>query len=76
MHPLKQLQRLLNPPKSHQGKLIAQTDTSFVIATTKGSLSVNRSTNDATRYQVGDTVLLANGVVVGQRLSQSTVYVL
>lgn len=75
MHPLKQLQKLLDVPKTNQGKVVSSTENTLILATPKGSLSVSRSVGDATRYQVGDTVLLANGVVVGKRQRQPTVYV-
>lgn len=76
MHPLKQLQQLLQPTKNNQGRVIARTETNLVLATPQGSLSVKRSLNDATIYNVGDTVLLANGVVVGKRNREPTIYVL
>lgn len=75
MHPIHQLRKLLKEPSTNQGRVIRSNESSMVIATPKGSLSVTRSIGDATRYQVGDTVLLANGVVVGKRQRQPTVYV-
>lgn len=76
MHPLTQLRKIFNSQKTNQGRVISQTDSTLILATPKGSLSVARSANDGTRYQVGDTVLLANGVVVGRRNRVPTVYVL
>jgi len=75
MHPIQQLRKLLKEPSTNQGRVITSNDLSMVIATPKGSMSVTRSTSDATRYQAGETVLLANGVVVGKRQRQPTVYV-
>lgn len=56
--------------------MIARTATNLVLATPQGSVSVKRSNMDATIYNVGDTVLLANGVVVGKRNREPTVYVI
>ena len=75
MHPLKQLQRLLQPSTTHQGRVISQTENSLFLATSKGSFSVTRSPNDATKYKVGDTVLMANGAVVGRRNREPSIYV-
>lgn len=76
MHPLKHLRNLLEVPKINQGRVIARTATDLVLATPQGSVSVKRSNTDATIYNVGDTVLLANGVVVGKRNREPTVYVI
>jgi len=76
MHPLKQLRNLLEIHKTNQGRIIARTATNLILATPQGSISVKRSNTDATVYNVGDTVLLANGVVVGKRNREPTVYVL
>lgn len=76
MHPLKQLRKLLELPKTNQGRVIARTASNLVLATPQGSVSVKRSNTDATIYNVGDTVLLANGVVVGKRNREPTVYVI
>lgn len=75
MHPIHQLRKMLKEPSTNQGRVIRSNESSMVIATPKGSVSVTRSIGDATRYQAGDTVLLANGVVVGKRQRQPTVYV-
>lgn len=75
MHPIKQLRKLLATPSTNQGKVVSSTENTLILATPKGSLSVSRASGDATRYQAGDTVLLANGVVVGKRQRQPTVYV-
>lgn len=76
MHPIQHLKKLLNTSSTNQGRIISSTATAFVLATPKGSMSVIRSPNDVTVYKTGDTVLLANGVVVGRRLREPTTYVI
>jgi len=75
MHPLKQLRKLLSVPESRQGMIVTQTQSSFIIATALGSQSVPRSAQDLTIYRTGDSVILANGVVIGRRLKPSKVYI-
>lgn len=75
MHPLKKLSKLFGEKKTNQGKVIRTSGQNLIIATPKGSLSVQKNTNDVTSYTEGDTVLLANGVVIGKRLKQPKVYV-
>ena len=75
MHPLKQLRRLIQTRVPNQGKVVG-VDRDLRIATATGLLSVTRSATDATRYRVGDTVLLSNGQVVGKRLANPPTYVL
>jgi len=76
MHPLKQLQKLLNPKSPNHGRVIAMTKETLLIATTKGSQSFPKSIGDVTPYQTGDSVTIVNGQVVGRRRNEPTVYVL
>jgi uncharacterized cupin superfamily protein len=75
MHPLKQLKGLLKETSPGNGKIV-QVGNELRVATTRGTLSIQPSAGDATRYRVGDSVILNNGVVVGRRLNAPTVYVL
>ena len=75
MHPLRRLQHLLAPPVSPNHGTILAIGTDLRIATSSGLLSVPRAVTDATVYRVGDSVVLANGVVVGRRNGTPTVYV-
>jgi hypothetical protein len=65
----------LKEPTTNQGKVVAVSGDSLVLATHKGSLSMKKNANDLTNYRTGDSVILANGVVVGRRLRTPTVYV-
>lgn len=76
MHPLKQLQKLLNPKSPNRGRIISISKESLLIATTKGSQSFPKSIGDVTPYKSGDSVILVNGQVVGRRRNEPTVYVL
>lgn len=76
MHPLKQLQKLLNPRYPNSGRVIQSSNGNVLIATAKGSQSIQKNSGDATIYKAGDTVALVNGQVVGKRVNQPTVYVL
>jgi hypothetical protein len=75
MHPLKQLKRILRDPSPNQGKVMQANGNAVLVATNRGSLSLTKSAGDATQYAVGDSVVLANGVIVGRRNRQSTIYV-
>lgn len=75
MHPLKQLQRLLTPRVSNHGKVIG-IEGDLRVVTTQGVLTIPRRASDATQYRVGDSVILANGQLVGKRLAEPPVYVL
>jgi len=74
MHPLKQLKGLMKETSPGNGKVV-QVGTELRIATTQGMVTVQPSVGDATRYRVGDSVILVNGVVVGRRANSPTVYV-
>jgi hypothetical protein len=74
MHPLKQLQSLLKERTSNQGKVV-KVGNDLRIATSHGMVSVQPNPNDLTRYRVGDSVLLANGAIVGRRMPSTKVYV-
>lgn len=75
-HPLKQLQKLLTPKQTNNGRVIATQNGLLTIATKYGTQSITPTSGDVTRYAVGDTVKLINGQVVGKRVNQPTVYVL
>lgn len=75
MHPLKQLRSLLQATTPNTGKVVKVEDT-LVIATRNGMLSVQQSSQDANHYSVGDTVVLNNGMIVGRRKTNNTVYVI
>lgn len=76
MHPLKQLRSLLQASSSNTGKVIQAGGAALQVFTRDGLLSIAPSSQDATRYRVGDTVVLKNGVIVGRRNAISEVYVL
>lgn len=76
MHPLKQLQKLLNPKSPNTGRIISSSNGNLLIATAKGSQSIPQSSGDATQYKAGDSVVLVNGQVAGKRLNEPSVYVL
>jgi uncharacterized cupin superfamily protein len=75
MHPLKQLRQLMKESSPTQGKVV-KVGNELRIATSQGSLSITPQANDATVYRVGDSVILANGMVVGRRLPTPTTYVI
>lgn len=76
MHPIKQLQKLLNPRSPNSGRVIQSSNGNLLVATQKGSQSIQKNSGDANIYKAGDTVALVNGQVVGKRVNQPTVYVL
>jgi hypothetical protein len=76
VHPLKQLRSLLQSSSSNTGKIIQTGEAALQVFTRDGLLSIAQSSQDATRYRVGDTVVLKNGVIVGRRNAISEVYVL
>lgn len=76
-HPLKQLQKLLQPKSTNNGRVIAtQNGGLLTIATKYGTQSVTTTAGGFTKYAVGGTVKLINGQVVGKRVNQPTTYVL
>ena len=75
MHPLQQLRKILQKSQTNNGRVISASSTEILIATTKGSTRLPRTPGDVTNYQSGDTVILANGQVVGRRLRSPAVYV-
>lgn len=75
MHPLKELRKLVKPISPNSGKVV-KAGTELLIATSKGSLLLNKVPGDATQYNVGDEIILTNGVVVGRRQRNPTIYVL
>lgn len=74
MHPIRRIQNLLIPQAPNHGTILS-IGTDLRVATAQGLLSVPHSASDATRYRVGDSVILSNGVVVGKRNGNPTVYV-
>jgi hypothetical protein len=74
MHPLKQIQSLLKERTANQGKVV-KVGEEIRVTTNYGMVSVQPNPNDLTRYRVGDSVLLANGVIVGRRMPATKVYV-
>lgn len=77
MHPLKQLRKIIQPTPPNTGKVIQSTGTSLQVFTRDGQLSsLTPTARDATRYRVGDTVVLKDGIIVGRRNAISSVYVL
>lgn len=76
MHPLKQLQNLLQKRSPNQGTIVTSSSSEMLVATTLGSLRVLRGTGDTTNYKPGDSVILVNGQVVGRKLRSPTIYVL
>lgn len=76
MHPIKQLQKLLTPKSSNNGRVIATNNDSLTVATSQGSRVLTKTSGDVTNYRVGDSIALVNGQVVGKRSNQPTVYVI
>lgn len=76
MHPLKQLRKLLTDRTPNAAKVVATSGRTVTVATSRGSQTIIKSPGDATRYQPGDEVILANGQVVGRRSKTPTVYVI
>ena len=75
MHPLKQIKKLLSSDSPNSAKVVSVSGRSLTVATRLGSQTIARSPGDATRYQPGDEVVLANGQVVGRRSRTPTIYV-
>lgn len=75
MHPLKRLHRLLMPTVPNSG-IVVKAGPELQIATPAGLKLIQRSLGDATRYGVGDHVILINGQVAGRRNANPPVYVL
>lgn len=75
MHPIKQLRNLLTPPSPNQGKVVGISEGNVMVSTPNGMLTLQPMVNDATRYVIGDSVILAGGVIVGRHLRQPTTYV-
>lgn len=75
MHPLKQLKQMLRESSPNQGKVIQTKGNELMVATNRGSLPITKLTSDATKYAVGDSVVLVNGQVVGRRIRNPTIYV-
>jgi len=75
MHPIKQLKRILDDSSPSQGRVVS-VGHDVRVSTTKGVLSIQKNNRDATRYRVGDSVILANGTIVGRRLPSTKVYVM
>ena len=75
MHPLKQLQKILQESSPKQGKVV-KIGAELRVATHQGSMAITPSANDATVYRVGDAVILSNGVIIGRRIRTPTIYVI
>lgn len=75
MHPLKQLRKLVSNNSTMYGRLVYMDQTGYILATTKGSISVTKASNDATPYKVGDEVKFVNGQLMGRKIREPTVYV-
>jgi hypothetical protein len=75
MHPLKELKKILEKKTPNNGKVITS-GTSLLVATNQGQFSITPTPGDATKYTVGDDVILSNGVIIGRRNRSSTIYVL
>ena len=65
---------MMQESSPQQGKVV-KVGSELRIATHQGSLAITPSVNDATIYRVGDSVILANGVIVGRRVKTPTTYV-
>lgn len=76
MSSLKQIRRLLNPSQPNNGTLIKKSNGSLLVATRNGTQTFQQSGNDANQYRTGDTVAIVNGVIVGKRNRNPTVYVI
>lgn len=76
MHPLKELRKLLTIKSTQRGTVVATSKNSVTLATTMGSKQARKLEADLTTYQVGDSVVVINGTIVGKRVNNSTVYVL
>lgn len=76
MHPIKQLQKLLQPKSTNNGQVVANLNGVLTVATKYGTQSITPRSGDITSYAVGDTIKLLNGQIVGKRSNQPTVYVI
>lgn len=76
MHPIKQLQKLLNPRTNHHGRVIQNNNDVLLIATSKGTQSIQKPLGVVNSYRVGDSVTVINGQIVGKKNNHYSVYVL
>lgn len=75
MHPIKQLQQMLNKKVQKVGTVIRNEESVIFVATEKGVEVLNRSSADVTVYKKGETVKIANGQVLGKRSVATKTYV-
>lgn len=75
MHPLKELRKLFKKQTPNSGRVITS-GTSLLVATNKGQMYITPTPGDATRYVSGDEVILMNGIIIGRRKRNPTIYVL
>lgn len=75
MHPILQLQNLLDPNKKLTGSVVSTTTTTMNVATSNGIKTVGRLSMDGTQYKVGDVVTVKDGIVLGKRIGNQSVYV-
>lgn len=76
MHPIKQLQKLLQPKSTNNGQVVANLNGVLTVATKYGTQSITPRPGDVTQYSVGDTIKLLNGQLVGKRSNHPTIYVI
>ncbi len=75
MHPIKQLQQLLQQRKPSSGTVVRTDDLKVYVATERGLQIVDRMGSDVTVYREGDSVQFANGQVLGKRRPPKNIYV-
>ena len=75
MHPITQLQKILNTNSRLTGSVVATSATTLNVSTSRGIKTVTRSSIDGTHYKVGDVVTIKDGVVLGKRIGNQSVYV-
>jgi hypothetical protein len=75
VHPVKQLQQLLNKKVIVTGTVVRNEGSSIYLATERGGQVVSRTDTDVTVYREGEIVRFANGQVIGKLRSPKKIYV-
>lgn len=76
MHPIKKMQKILNPTKVQQGTLLSSEGNELVVTTEYGIKKLVRSSNDGTSYKKGDQIRFSGDSLIGRRNTTNRVYVL
>ena len=66
-NPLRELKKLLGPGTVRAGVVVSiDANDTIRVRTQSGPIDVARAQNDATRYRIGDTVILNGSVISGR----------